>query len=262
MKGKTVITIFIGLLINLCALELLAQNDASQSRLFFIHEDVVKPSMVSQYEAASKGVVAKLAENEMTSLHNAVAMTDDYHYLYIYEIPNMAALDQNPWQELGKKMGKEKMDAMWKGYDGTYFSHKSYLVSLHTDLSYNPENVNMTSEAMNFRHWTYYHVNPDKGGEARQIAKRWRDLYESKKVPTGYRLYTGGIGTDTPFYIVVEWAKSSAEFYSQNAKNIELLGEEGKALMAETMAITDHFSEKDGWMRLDLSYLPKEVTAK
>ena len=68
MKGKILILVVVGLLVNLCALNVYAQEEESQSQLFRIHEDVVKPSMVAKYEEARKGVLAKLKENNMTSI--------------------------------------------------------------------------------------------------------------------------------------------------------------------------------------------------
>lgn len=263
MRHKVFILLLVGLVFNLGAFSILAQEEEPKSQLFFIHEDVVKPSMVSQYEEAVKGVVAKLKENNMTSLSHTVAMSEDFHYSYIYQIENMAALDANPWKELKKKIGEEAMEAMWKGYEGTYSKHKSFLARLQPSLSYTPETTSEESEAMNFRHWSFYYVNPDKGDEAREISKEWVALFTSKKIPTGYRMYTGGIGTEVPLYIVVQWAKNAAEFYAQNAKNNELLGEEGQALSEKTMAITKKFKQKDGWIRPDLSYRPEEeMTAK
>jgi hypothetical protein len=263
MRGKVVFLLIIGLALNFSALSLLAQEEEPKSQLFFIHEDVVKPSMVAKYEEAAKGVVAKLKENNMTSLSHIAAMSDDFHYSYIHQIENMAALDSNPWKELEKKMGKEAMKAMWDEYEGTYYKHHSFLARLRPNFSYTPATNGTASEEMNFRHWDFYYVNSGKNAEAKEISKEWVALYQSKNIPTGYRIYTGGIGTETPLYIVVQWAKDAATFYAQAAKNNELLGDEGKALSEKTMAITRKFKHKDGWIRPDLSYMPEEeMTAK
>ena len=263
MKGKILILVVVGLLVNLCALNVYAQEEESQSQLFRIHEDVVKPSMVAKYEEARKGVLAKLKENNMTSISYLVAVTDDFHYLTISEIENMAALDTNPWQELREKMGDEEMKAMWDGFDGTEDMHHTYLARLRPDLSYTPENAGGNSEGMNFRHWDWYYIELGKRAEAREIAKEWHDLYTKKNIPSGYRIYTGGLGTEIPLYVVVQSAKNAADFEAKNAKVNELLGEDAQDLMQRTMAITRKFETKTGWMRPELSYMPsEEVTAK
>ena len=263
MRCKIVILLLVGLVLNLGTFNVFAQDEEPKGQLFRIHEDVVKPSMVSKYEEAAKGLVAKLTENNMASPSYMTAVRDDFHYIYIRPLENMAALDTNPWKELEKKMGEEAMKAMWKGFDGTYYKHHNFMARLMTNLSYTPETTSMESEEMNFRHWDFYYVNPDKSDEAKEIAKEWLALSKSKNIPTGYRLYTGDIGTEMPLYVVVQWAKNAAEFYSQIEKNNEILGEEGKALMAKTMAITRRFEQKNGSMRPDLSYMPKEeITEK
>lgn len=266
MKGKILILVVVGLLVNLCGLNVYAQEEESQSQLFRIHEDVVKPSMVNKFEEARKGLLAKLMENNITSMSYRVAVTDDFHYMMVSEIENMAALDKNPWQELREKMGDEESRAMAKWNDGTYDMHHTYLARLQHNLSYTPENAGENSEEMNFRHWSFYYINPDKAEEAREIAKEWHDLYTKKNIPSGYgyRIYTGGIGTEVPLYVVVQSAKNAADFEARNAKVNELLGEDAQELMQRTMAITRKFDTKTGLMRPDLSYMPEteEMTKK
>lgn len=264
MRKEILFLFVVCFLLGFCVANVSAQEEEPKSQLFFIHYDQVIPGMVDKYEEAAKGIVAKLSENNMTELKYTVAMTNDLNYLYVYELENMADLDKNPWQDLEKKIGKEAMDAMWQPYDNTYTMHKNYLIRLWPDLSYTPETSNEQMAEMNFRHWDFYYVDPDKGDEAREIAKQWLELYKSKNITTGYRLYTGDIGTEVPVYVAVQWAKSPAEFYAQNAKNEELLGEEGQALLDKTMAITHKFEQKDGWIRPDLSYMPEtgEMTEK
>ena len=263
MKGKILILVVVGLLVNLCALNVYAQEEESQGQLFIIHEDVVKPSMVGKYEEATKSVIAKLKANNMTSISYRMAVTDDFHYHWVSEIENLAALDENPWQELEKKIGEDEMKAVWDGYDETEDMHHTFLVRLRPDLSYTPENAGGDSEGMNFRHWDWYYIEPGKGAEARAIAKEWHDLYTKKNIPTGYRIYTGGLGAEVPLYVVIQSAKNAADFEARNAKVNELLGEDAQDLMQRTMAITRKFDTKTGWMRPDLSYTPsEEMTVK
>jgi len=137
------------------------------------------------------------------------------------------------------------------------------MISLLPDLSYDPQNTGLMEEGLAFRRFDYYYIKPGNEEQAKAIAKEWQDLFASKKIESGYRLYTGGMGTEAPLYIVVQWAASPADFEAQETKVNELLGEEGKALNQKTMAITRKFETKTGWMRPDLSYTPtKEMTAK
>ena len=263
MREKILIMVVVGLLVNLCALNVYAQEEESQSQLFFIYEAVVKPSMVGKYEEATKSLAAKLKANNMTSISYLMAVTDDFHYYWISEIENLAALDEDPWQELEKKMGDEEWKAMLDGYDETTDMSHTWLARLRPDLSYTPENAGGNSEGMNFRHWDWYYIEPGKRAEARAIAKEWHDLYTKKNIQSSYRIFTGGLGTEQPLYVVLQSAKNAADFEANNAKVNELLGEDAEELMQRTMAITRKFETKTGWMRPDLSYTPsEEMTAK
>ncbi len=263
MREKILIMVVVGFLVNLCALNVYAQEEEPKGQLFVIHEDVVKPSMVGKYEEATKSVVAKLKANNMTSISYVMAVADDFHYYWISEIENLAALDENPWQELEKKIGEDEMKAMWDGYDDTEDMHHTWLARLRPDLSYTPENAGENSEEMNFRHWDWYYINSGKGTEAKAIAKERHDLYTKKNIQSSYRIFTGGLGTEQPLYVVLQSAKNAADFEANNAKVMELLGEDAQDLMQRTLAITRKFDTKTGWMRPELSYMPsEEVTAK
>ncbi len=265
MKGKVLVVVLAVLIVHVFAWALAAQEeeDKSPNKMFIIHEDVVKPSMVAEYEKATKGLQEALGKHGMTNLKNVVVQNDEMVYSYVSEVPNMAALDERPFAELRKKMGAEAFDAMFDEYAGTYVSHRDYMMTLRPGLSYTPEGAADSGE-MNFRHFDMAHFNPSKDDEARELAKEWVTLYENKKSPMGFRTYTGGIGTNTPFYMWVSWAKDAADFYAQNAKNRELLGEAGDDLWERSLAITDKFEHNNGRIRPDLSYLPKEeeMTAK
>jgi len=239
------------------------QEDKTKNQLFIIHEDVVKPSMVAQYEKAASDLVAKLKEHNIASFNYGAASTTDLHYLYVTPIKNMAELDINAEEEIIEKMGKDATRAMWEQFANCYDSHKNFLVTRLTDLSYQPESADNDGEQKNFIHWDYYHVQPGKGDEARSLSKEWRDLYASNNVAMGYNLYVGGIGTDMPLFVTTQRAKNAADFQMQSAKTAELLGDAGKDLNQRTMAITLRFESRDGWARPDLSYTPAtKMTAK
>ena len=266
MRGKLFTLLLAVLLLQVFVWNVSAQEEGAKSKdkLYVIHEDIVKPSKVAEYEKAAKGFAEALAKADMHNLKNLVIQTDDMVYSYVSEVENMASLDERPFKELKEKMGEEAFDAMFDAYNGTFESHRNFMVRLRDDLSYTPEQSEESTEEMNFRHWDFVHYFPDKGDEAKEISKEWVELYKSKKSPMGYRTYTGGLGTDTPFYVYVAWAKDAQDFHAQNDKNRELLGDEGKDLWQRTLAITRKFEHKNGRIRPDLSYLPEEeeLTAK
>ena len=265
MRGKVLVVITV-LAFHVFAWTLAAQEaEESANKLFTVHEDVVKPSMVAEYEKATKAFQEALAKHDMPGLQNVVVQNDQMVYSYLTEIENMATLDERPFRDLKEKMGDEAFDAMFDAYKGTYVSHRNYMIRLRADLSYMPEGAaDGGGGEMNFRHFDFAHFNPGKSDEAREIAKEWVTLYESKKSPMGFRTYTGDLGTNISTYTWVRWAKSAADFYTQEEKNRELLGEEGENLWNRTLAVMDKFEHNNGRVRLDLSYIPKEeeMTAK
>jgi len=243
---------------------LFAQNEMAKESLFIIHEDIVKPAMVGEYESASKELAAKLKEHNIQELNYNAASRDDFHYIYVSKIENMAELDSNPWKTFEEKMGKDKVEALWNRFDKCYDSHKNFIVRRLDDLSHMPASITANISNLNFRHWDFYYIQPEKREEARKIAKEWKTLYESKNIQDdGYRLSFGDLGTDMPVYVTVQFAKDAADFNAKNMKTDQALGEEGKALMQRTMALTRKFESVDGWARPDLSYVPQEaMTAK
>jgi len=227
----------------------------AQDQLFFIHEDDVLPSKSVQYNNTSAEFAKVLREQNIPELAAFAHMQEGYHYLWVTPIENFAALDENPWSKLEEKIGKEAFDALFAGYDGTYTAHRSYFVKYRDENSYVPEGGDWDDETT-YRRWDYNWVNPDMAEEATAISKEWAELHKSKGAPHGYRVYTGGIGTDVPLIIVFRWAKGPAEMVAQMAENSEVLGEEAAALWARTASMLTKTDSKSGWYLPDISYVP------
>jgi len=96
------------------------------------------------------------------------------------------------------------------------------------------------------------------GEEAMAISKEWVALHQSKAAPNGYRVYTGGIGTDVPLIIVFRWAKGPVEMATQMAKNQEVLGDEATALWERTAGMLRKTETKSGWYLANISYVPEQ----
>jgi len=232
--------------------------------MYIVHQDIVKPSKVAEYEKAAKGWHDAAVKNAITELAYVLVQSDEMVYSYVSEVPNMAALDDNgPMDALKQKMGEAAFQAMFDAYDGTYTSHKNFMITYRPDLSYLPEKQEATAE-INFRHWDFVHFNPDKEKEANAISKEWVDLFASKQIQLGFRTYTGGLGTETPLTIWVSWSKNAADFYAAMEQINKTLGDEGTDLWNRTLAITDKYEQVNGRIRPDLSYQPaaEELSAK
>ena len=265
MKGKPSVVLLVCLVLNLWGLNALAQEEIPQGQLFSVHEDAVIPSMVDQYEKATKNLVSLFAKHGITSTSFTGMNTQDFTYSYSTPVENLAGVEKlgAGFEELQKKMGKEAFQAALKQFDGCYTSHRNFLVRRRTDLSYNPEYGLEISEGMNFRHWDFFYIHPGKQEETIEILKEWKALHENKKIAEGYRVYFGDFGTDMPALIVARSSKNAVEYYSKSEKRRETLGEAGQALLKKTWSLMRKFEHKNGSIRPDLSYLPEpEVTAK
>jgi len=262
MKFKLFTSLFVALFSFIPALTVFAQGEMPKSQLVAVHEDAVIPSMVEQYEKASKNLAGLFAKHNIASMSYAVANAQDFTYLYFTPVSNLAEVEKfdAAFQELQKKMGTEAFQADMKLFDGCYHSHRNYMVRLHPDLSYKPEYGNQISEGLNFRQWDFYYIHPGKEDEAMAIAKEWKALYESKKIAEGYRLYMGDLGTDMPVIIVAQSAKSAIDFHSKSEANLKTFGDAGPALLKKTWSVVRKFEQKDGFIRPDLSHLPTPGT--
>ncbi|MND55224.1 hypothetical protein D3C80_463010 [compost metagenome] len=163
----------------------------------------------------------------------------------------------NTFAELSKAMGKEAMEATMKKFDGTFSTHRDYMVSFRADLSYLPD----FPPENTFRHWDIYYLDPDKETEAMAIAKEWKALFETKKITSGYRFSIANIGLE-PAFIVVLSGKNAADFYTQRQEVNKMLGEAGATLMQKTWTVVKRIDRKDGKLHLDLSFMPATTTKK
>ncbi len=248
---KTIVAAFCGALCLAFAMQIQAQDKKTQR--FIIHEDHVLPGEVMKYEKANKEFVKALQEHAGAEAAYMAMSVDDMRYIYISPIDNYAALDGNPWAKLEEGVGKDGMKKLFASMNGTYDTHRDYVVSLSHELSYNSGEIMV--EGVNFRQLDYYYIIPGKMEEAKALAKEWQELFASKNIPHGYRVYTGGLGTED-MIMVVQWAKNAAEYHANQQQIMEALGEDAKDLNQRTMAVTRKLESFTGWMRPELSFMP------
>jgi hypothetical protein len=236
-------------------------QEMPKGQLFAIHQDEVIPSKAEQYEAAAKKLASLLEQNNMSSMAYIATNTTDFHYNYIMPVENYAGIDKMhaAWGELETKLGEEGFKDLMTQFEDTYYSSKAFLVRMLPELSYKPDYGMDPSAEMNFLHWDFYHIYPGKEADAFAIANEWKALHEKHNIAEGYRIYLGDIGTDSPVLVVVQSAKSGAEYTAASEKNMDTFGEEGQELLKRTWALVRKFHQKEGMVRPDLSYQPTSV---
>lgn len=240
-----------------------AQDDAPKGQLLSVHEDLVIPSMLDQYEKAAKSLAEMITKNNVGISYTA-ANQDNFVYIYFSPVENMAEVDKMGanWGELEKKVGKQNFDAAMKQFDGCYTSHKNYLIRLRPDLSYKPEYGSSIADGMLFRHWDFYYIHPGMEEAADNIAKEWVALSKKVGLPEGYRLYSGSYGSDTPVFIVVQSAKNALDFHTRQEAWLKKAGDDGKALWGKTWKVIRKFDSTTGMIRPDISVSPKDIMKK
>jgi len=259
MRGKVSVILMVGFVVILCALTTLAQTEEQKDQLLFVNEFTVKPSMVKKFEACLKEFVALGTQHKHPYSHMAYSI-NDFHYILVFPLENYA--DITSWDkatdELGEKAGKEQWQALGKRMENSYEYYHSSMVYLIPELSYTPENPRLKPEEGNFIFWDIYYLYPGKEKEFKEIIKKWISLCKSKNITERFNILQGDIGTDNPVYAFSGRAKDAADFYTHNNKMWEMVGKEGEMLYEKMLPLIRKNEVKQGWLRPDLSYIPKE----
>jgi hypothetical protein len=235
--------------------------DPPKTQLFLIHEETANPSMVMQYEGATKDLIKAFTDKKVTSPSFMVNtfMTTDFHYIYLTPITNWAQIDSvwKDWMSAGDTVGKEKWADIMKRGNGAMISYDDAVAARRDDLSYMPENPRLKMEEMPFARVDYYYLKPGTEQQAEQVAKDYVALFKEKKVPDGFSIYMAMSGHDLPLLVAVIPAKSPADFAATDERTAAALGDALRNLQGRAMALTRRIEHKDSWYRPDLSYMPK-----
>lgn len=255
MKTKILVVLVVLLLGAFCFLPVATQAQEQKPQLYYVYDFVVKPAMVSQFEAGVK------QEIELGSpVPWATFSTDDLHYYFLTPIQDYAGIDSmdKADDEWSTRIGKEKLDALMKRYEGTFEYYKAGVIRFLPELSYVPKVPSPKPEEGNFMSWGFASVEFGKGKEFRDVMKQWVALYDSNKIPTGWNTFVGVMGVEAPLYLWAERAKSAAQYYADGDKATKTIGEaKVMELYKKTMDLCRKFESKTGWARPGLSNKPK-----
>ncbi len=233
-------------------------QDGSNQQAYLVHEDRVKPGMVEEYEQVSKDLIAACKENNIQELNWMTVSQDDHTYLYITPMEKFAELDVNNFSFLADKMGKDKMSAIFDRFNPCYDEHGDYVIYLHKDLSYQPEGINPNPEGKYYRKFMYDYVTPSDEKGYVEALNEIKELFVKKNSKMNYRIYSTGFGIMGKYYLIVIEGEDPVKFETLAAENWEGMGEDMMPLVKKIRARVLRSDEKTGWMRADLSYLPKK----
>ena len=232
-----------------------------KQQLYILYEEVANPSMIAQYEGATKDLIGAFGEKKMTSPSFGVNtyMTADMHYMYMTPLANWAQLDtiNKDWMGAGDVIGKDRWAEIQKRGNGAMLSYDEAVITRRDDLSYLPENPRLPRESEPFARLDYYYLRPGTEEQAEQVAKDYVALFKEKKIQDGFTIYTAQSGHDLPLLVAVIPAKSPADFAAVDEKTAAALGDPLRTLQGRALALTRRIERKDVWFRPDLSYMPK-----
>lgn len=242
-------------LLTFLPFSLLAQ-ESKTTQSFWVHEDVVKPGMIAEYEATCKELVSNMKKHSIEEVAFIVTNTADNRYLYVSPIENMADLDKPVFATLSEKMGKEAMGALFNRMDKCYDVEHNYIITLDMNLSYQPGGINQTPEGEDYRKFHYLYVTPANRARVKEKMMAVKDMFASKGSKVHYRVYRSGFGTRGEFYMVAVAAKDEVDYAQKAMANDQLIGEDGSKVMWDLFADLLRYEEYTGRMRPDMAYSP------
>lgn len=248
---KTIKTTFL-LVLALC----LTLNLAEAQKLYRIHQDNVKPSMVKEYEKIAKEFNAACVEHNLQTGW-ITATTSDLKYMYVTPMEKFAELDERPFAEMAKAMG-DKFTELFERFDTCYDSHGSYIISLDEKLTYMPEGISQTTEGENYRDYFFIYYTPANAKKIKEGMMAVKELFAAKKSTNHYRIYRSGFGTMENYYMVAMSSKDEIDSATKSKNNKEVLGPERFEIFDKVMQYASRTTESTGKMRPDLAYSPKK----
>jgi len=235
----------------------LAQN-TEKFQAYHVHEDQVKPSMIVPYEKAATALVDKMKAYNIQSTRWLASRTDDFKYLYLTPIKNMADLDKRPFSSIREKMGADDFGTLMSGFGPCYDQHGDYVIYMDKELTYMPNGITQTPEGENFRKFYYLHFAARDASQMRTAMKAVKSMFEAKKSTLYYRVYRSGFGTMGSYYMVAISSKDPIEMEQKGADNDKLLGKEAAAVFAQIYGLSLKFEEHTATIRPDLGYMPSK----
>lgn len=259
MKGSVRLAARALALTLFCSALSLPQAEA-QPKLYGLHREVVRPSMVATYEATTKEFLRFLqqAPGKLGKLGVTTFMADDFSYYMVSQIAdyNDLAAIYAGFGETAQAVGPAKFADVMQRNGATLDFMSDSVLAEDPALSYAPAKPRLKPEEVGFVHFDVYFIQPGRDVEAQQLAGEFKALFVKKGIPDGYRLFTVLTGGDLPAIVVSVEAKDAVDYATADAANRQRLGSEGEALFTRAFALTRRFLPINTRLRPDLSLRP------
>ena len=254
---RTLQSKLVSALFALCFITSYAYQGNDRFQAYHVHEDQVKPSMVAEYEKTAKALADAMRENNVQGYGWLTTSTDDFRYLSVTPIENMAQLDGNPFSGLSDKIGNEAASAVFAPFNKCYDRHGDYVIFMDKELTYMPDGITQTPEGENFRKFFYVYVSPGNMGKMNDAFKDVKAMFAEKGSKSYYRVYRSGFGNMDSYFMVAVAAKDPVDMEQRGAENDQLLGPDAQAVFAKLLGQALKMEEITGYIRPELGYTPK-----
>lgn len=230
-----------------------AQKGSDDWKLLLVTELKVLPSMVGDYEASLADMKNLLEEKKVSDYYHFTHVLDNYSFMHITPIENLADIDKGTKEYLRSKINDPLYDLIRADIDDLSMSQKTYVLKYGHSLSHVPVNDSW-DEGQQYRKWNYYQVFPGYEEEFEDNLAAWNNLYKNKNIKSGYRVFKSFIGLETPLYMLTTWAASPIEHQKDLQDAMTLLGEDGTALWSNMMQYVQRVDVSEGWYLPQYSY--------
>lgn len=249
-KLKNMLLVFV---MTVSSVYLLNAQGNANFQSYGVHEDVVLPSMVSEYESAVKELVANIDKHGVKELKWITSVTSDLRYLYLYPIANMAELDKDNFKLLADKMGADKMGALFNRMGKGCNQSSDYVLRLDKELTYMPAGITQTPEGQNYRRFIYLRYAPQQEDLLVANLKAVKEMFQKKNSKMDYRVYRSGFGAGGNYFLVAIAGKDVLAYETMSLENDKLLGEDAGKIFGDMMKNISKMEEVSGNMRPDLA---------
>ena len=252
-------------ILALVASPLAAGEEASpKPRLWAVYTEYVKPSMVAEYEAVGREMVAamKAAKVESRYTYFSVLQGESFSYIAVTPMESFADMGRihREWMQMGEKIGKAAWaELIRRGSEAVV--HSSMQVFLERpEISYWPDTPRLEPEEAAFAEYGFHYLVPGMEEEAATITRQYADLYRKNNLSEPFRVFQAVTGENLPLFVVGTYGKDEEDWIASGASVNEALGEEGLLLQQRAMRVIRTYESKKRRLREDLSYRAPQET--
>jgi hypothetical protein len=233
-----------------------AQEETKRYQMIMLIDESVHPSMKAEYYEAGKKWIAFMEKHDF-AYPISTYWTGDNHVYWSIPIENYAEIDK--MMAMSNKILEqfpEEYTAILNAFKGTYGTTRMCVYALDYENSMIAEEETVESGEDNFVFFDILYFKPGYDAEIAKIFDESKAYMADKKILQTWYAYWGWMGTDSPVMVSAASAKNAIEFYEENAKAWQAIGEGAGKIKRKMMKYVRKQEQKTGWFQKDLSYTP------